>query len=68
MYKLLSITFFAQIAFGQSPDGICATLPMPVDQVMEIKRAIEDAILDGKIENNYDSSLEYLNQIKKNYI
>ena len=37
-------------------------------KVGEIKRAIEEAILDGKIENDYDSSLEYLNQIKKNYI
>ena len=37
-------------------------------KVGEIKRAIEDAILDGQIDNDYDSSLQYLNQIKKRYI
>ena len=43
MYKVLFIIFFTHIAFGQAPDGICATPPMPVDQVMEIKRAIENS-------------------------
>ena len=33
-----------------------------------IKRAIEAAILDGLIENDYESSLKYLNTIKKDFI
>jgi poly(A) polymerase len=37
-------------------------------KVGEIKKAIESAILDGKINNDYESSLEYLNKIKHNYI
>ena len=37
-------------------------------KIGEIKKAIEDAILDGKIENDYKSSLKYLNKIKKNYL
>jgi hypothetical protein len=41
MYKLLSTIFFAQIIFGQAPEGICGTQPMPIDQVLEIKRGIE---------------------------
>ena len=37
-------------------------------KIGKIKKAIEEAILDGIIENDYNSSLEYLNKIKKNYI
>ena len=37
-------------------------------KVGKIKRAIEAAILDGLIENDYESSLKYLNTIKKDFI
>ncbi|MBH08915.1 MAG: tRNA nucleotidyltransferase [Candidatus Marinimicrobia bacterium] len=36
-------------------------------KVGEIKGMIEEAILDGKIENTYDASKEYLLQIKDNF-
>ena len=37
-------------------------------KVGEIKKLIENAILDGEIDNDYDSSLDYLNRIKKDYV
>ncbi|MDR3609386.1 MAG: CCA tRNA nucleotidyltransferase [Ignavibacteriaceae bacterium] len=37
----------------------------PSRQVGEIKSAIEEAILDGKIGNNYDEALAYLMEIKR---
>ena len=37
-------------------------------KVGKIKRAIEEAILDGVIKNNYKSSLKYLHTIKKDFI
>jgi len=37
-------------------------------KVGEIKEAIEEAILDGKIDNNYNQALTYLMEIKKEYI
>jgi putative nucleotidyltransferase with HDIG domain len=37
-------------------------------KVGEIKEAIEEAILDGKIENTYDAAKEYLMETKKEYI
>lgn len=36
-------------------------------KVGQIKFAIEDAILDGKIENTYEAALEYLYKIKDNF-
>ena len=33
-----------------------------------IKQKIENAIIEGKIENTYDSALEYLHEIKANYL
>ena len=36
----------------------------PGKKVGEIKKSIEDAILDGKIDNNYDAALKYLLSIK----
>jgi tRNA nucleotidyltransferase/poly(A) polymerase len=40
----------------------------PSRKVGEIKSAIEDAILDGKIGNNYEEALAYLMQIKDKYL
>jgi tRNA nucleotidyltransferase (CCA-adding enzyme) len=37
----------------------------PSRKVGEIKSAIEEAILDGKIGNNYDEALTYLMEIKR---
>jgi len=37
-------------------------------KIGEIKKMIENAILDGTIDNDYNSSIKYLNKIKKNYI
>lgn len=40
----------------------------PSKKVGEIKKAIEDAILEGKIGNNYQEAYEYLIKIKDEYI
>ena len=37
-------------------------------KVGEIKEAIEEAILDGKIDNDHEKALDYLYQIKDDYI
>ena len=37
-------------------------------KIGEIKKAIEEAILDGKIDNDHDNALTYLYQIKDDYI
>ena len=34
----------------------------------KLKKAIEEAILDGKIDNDYEKALDYLYQIKDDYI
>ena len=34
----------------------------------QIKHAIEEAILEGEIENNYEAAYDYLVQIKDQYI
>ena len=36
--------------------------------VGKIKKEVESAILDGKIENNYDSAFKYMLEIKDNFI
>ena len=37
-------------------------------KIGELKKAIEEAILDGKIDNNHDDALNYLYQIKDKFI
>ncbi|MGE5351717.1 MAG: CCA tRNA nucleotidyltransferase [Acidobacteriota bacterium] len=40
----------------------------PSKKVGEIKKAIEDAILDGKIGNNYQEAYDYLMKIKEDFL
>ncbi|MGE5365069.1 MAG: CCA tRNA nucleotidyltransferase [Bacteroidota bacterium] len=40
----------------------------PSRKVGELKKAIEEAILDGKIENNYEQARKYLMEIKDSFL
>ena len=51
---------------GQEIMSICGLTEGKV--VGQIKKTIEEAILDGKIENTHESALSYLNEIKDNYL
>ena len=37
-------------------------------EIGEIKKAIEEAILDDKIENSHEAALQYLYEIKDNFL
>ena len=50
---------------GEDIMDICGIKEGP--QVGRIKKSIEDAILDGEIENNYQSAKSLLNKIKNNF-
>ena len=56
----------------QSPlrgDEIMELLGVPPGPVIgKIKTAIEEAILDGEIENNYDAAREYFFKIKDQFV
>lgn len=51
---------------GEEIMSICNLKPSK--KVGDIKKAIEEAILDGKIGNNYDEALQYLLEIKDKYL
>lgn len=51
---------------GEEIMQICNLSPSKL--VGEIKSAIEEAILDGKIGNNHDEAFDYLIKIKDNYL
>ena len=47
-----ALFIFLHIIYAQSPDGVCGTGPMPPDQVLDIKRSIEE----GGSSSSRDSS------------
>ena len=71
MSKVLEVKEKDELRAFQSPvDGdiimqVCNLKPSK--RVGEIKTAIEEAILDGVIGNNYEEAYEYLLKIKDNY-
>lgn len=72
MQKVLDVQDRDQLRAFQSPvsgDVIMQVCNLkPSKKVGEIKRAIEEAILDGKIGNNYQEAYEYLLKIKSEFI
>ncbi|MFO7889644.1 MAG: CCA tRNA nucleotidyltransferase [bacterium] len=51
---------------GDTIMKVCKIKPGP--KVGKLKKAIEDAILEGKIPNDHDQALEYLLKIKDDYL
>lgn len=72
MQKVLDVQERDQLRAFQSPVSgevimeVCNLKPSK--KVGEIKSAIEEAILDGKIGNNYEEAYNYLLQIKSDYL
>ncbi len=72
MQKVLEVREKDKLRAFQSPvrgDEIMKICNLkPSKKVGEIKKAIEEAILDGVIENNYEAALSYLLKIKDKYL
>jgi putative nucleotidyltransferase with HDIG domain len=72
MQKVLEVREKDRLRAFQSPvrgDEIMKICNLkPSKKVGEIKKAIEDAILDGIIENSYEAALEYLMKIKDDFL
>lgn len=72
MKKVLEVQEKDKLRVFQSPvrgDEIMKICNLkPSKKVGEIKKAIEEAILDGVIENSYDAAMSYLLKIKDNYL
>lgn len=72
MKKVLEVQEKDKLRAFQSPvrgDEIMRICNLkPSKKVGEIKKAIEDAILDGVIENNYEAAMSYLLKIKDKFL
>lgn len=72
MKRVLEVKEKDQLRAFQSPvrgDEIMKICNIPPSKkVGEIKKAIEEAILNGEIQNNYESAYEYLFKIKDKFI
>lgn len=72
MQKVLEVQEKDRLRAFQSPvrgDEIMKICNLkPSKKVGEIKKAIEEAILDGIIENSYEAAMTYLLKIKDNYL
>ena len=65
-WKRISLRAFQSPVRGDEIMQICNL--KPCKKVGEIKKAIEEAILDGKIGNNYEEAREYLLSIKDDFL
>ncbi len=72
MQKVLEVQEKDRLRAFQSPvrgDEIMRICNLkPSKKVGEIKKAIEEAILDGIIQNSYEAAMSYLLKIKDNYL
>ena len=74
----LVIHVYNQVSLCNGIDDVCIATDsgeiMEICDIREgktvgrIKKAIEEAILDGKIDNDHEKALDYLYQIKDDYI